>query len=193
MTLPDPIHLATCTLSRHVLYELLKVFLLSLTGLTAIWLVGGVVKEGLAQGVPVTHVAALVPYVLPDVLRFTIPVTMLLAATWVYGRMAGFNELIAVKSLGISPLEVLMPALVLGFLLSLVACWLNDVAVSWGRWGIQREVTSALGEIALNMLRTQQSYQFPGRFAISVKDVDGDRLVGVTVSMPGTGTCRGVR
>ena len=113
------------------------------------------------------------PYVLPNALRFTIPMTLLLAATLVYGRMAGFNELIAAKAVGISPTEIVMPSLVLAFLISLVTCWLNDVAVSWGRLGIQHVVTTGMEDIIYGALQTQQTFSLPGRFSITIKGIEG--------------------
>ena len=44
----------------------------------------------------------LVPYVIPSTLPYTIPVSLLFAATVVYGRLAGDNEIIAIKTAGLS-------------------------------------------------------------------------------------------
>ena len=68
-------------------------------------------------------------------MQFAVPGTMLLATTSVYGRMASYNEIVAVKSLGISPMVLVWPTLILATLVSFVAVVLNDVAVSWGTTG----------------------------------------------------------
>jgi len=173
-------------LPRYVLSELAKVFLISLAALTLMMIILGVVREAASQNLPLGAVVRLIPYILPDALRIAVPVTLLLAATCVYGRMSGSNEIVAAKSLGISPMAILWPAYIFAFLLSLVTVWLNDVAVSWGRNGRQRVVIDSVEEIAYGMLKAQGSYQSSG-FSINVKRVEGRRLILPIVSREARG------
>ncbi|MHB1035081.1 MAG: LptF/LptG family permease [Pirellulales bacterium] len=163
-------------LPRYVSLELLKVFSIALAALTLFMLLIGLVKEATNQGLGPAQIVLLIPYVLPDALRFTVPGTLLFAACSVYGRMSGANEVVAIKSLGISPMGILWPAFGLAFVLSLVSVWLNDVAVSWGRDGVRRVVLNAVEEIAYGMLRTQRSYS-TGQFSVVVKSVEGRKLI----------------
>jgi lipopolysaccharide export system permease protein len=180
------------TLPRHILFELLKVFAIALSGLTAIFLVGGIVREAMDRGLPLSQMGRLIPYVTLDVMRYTLPATLLLANTTVFARMAGGNEIVAIKALGISPLTIVMPALVMAFLVSLTNVWLNDVAVSIGRTGIQRIAIEAGEEIIYNMLRTQRSYN-SGPFSINVKRVVGKRLLRVNITLPMSGSALPIR
>ena len=169
------------TLPRYVLAELTKVFSISLAALTLMMIIVGVVREASMQSLPLAQVVQLLPYILPDALRIAAPVTLLLATTFVYGRMSGCNEVVAAKALGISPMALLWPAYIAAFLLSLVTVWLNDVAVSWGRAGVQRVVIESVEEIVYAVLRTQRSYN-SSDFTISVKRVEGRRLIRPIVS-----------
>ncbi len=169
-------------LTRYVLLELLKVFLVALTGLTFMLLIVGLVKQARDQGLGPQQVLLLIPYILPDMLRYTIPATILFAASSVYGRMSGSNEVVAIKSLGISPMAVIWPCFVLSFLLSLLTVWLNDVAVTWGQNGIQRVVIESVEDIVYTMLRTQRSYT-SRNLSIMVKAVDGKRLIQPTFNI----------
>jgi len=173
-------------LTRYVLIELAKVFLVSLTALTLFMIVVGLVREAAAQNLPLGEVLRLIPYILPDALRVAVPVTLLLATTVVYGRLSGSNEVVAAKALGISPMVLLWPTFIAAFLLSLVAVWLNDLAVSWGRNGAQRVVIEAIEDIAYSMLKSRRAYSSP-RFAINVKRVEGRRLLCPTLSLPARG------
>ena len=170
------------TLPRYVLFELNKVFFVVLVALALLLIIVGVVQEGTRQNLPLGQLVNLIPYILPDSLRYTLPVALLLATTTVYARMAGFNEIVAIKSLGISPTVILWPTYIVAFLVSLVTVCLNDVAVSWGRHGAQRVVTEAVEEIAYSMLRSQHSYS-TSRFAIYVKRVEGRRLLSTRLSL----------
>jgi lipopolysaccharide export system permease protein len=162
--------------SRYVLRELLKVFLLTLAGMTVLMLIVGVAHEAIRQGLGPEPILKLVPYATPNALRFAVPGTMLFAACSVFGRMAAGNEIVALKSLGISPMKVISPALALAFLVSLVAVWMNDLAVSWGRRGMERVVLHSVEQIIYGMLRSQSSYRTK-QFSVSVKDVEDRRLI----------------
>lgn len=174
------------TLPRYVLIELVKFFVAFVTGLTTLILTVVVVREALDRGLPLTWVPWLIPYLLPQALQASLPATLLLATTFVYGRMSGANEVVAIKALGISPWSILSPAYVLAILLSLGTFCIYDLAVSWGRSGLERVATDALEEIAYGMLRTQQCFSLK-RFAIHVKRVEGRRLLGMTLSIGGGG------
>ncbi|MCE9604871.1 MAG: LptF/LptG family permease [Planctomycetia bacterium] len=169
-------------ISRYVLFELLKIFSLSLGVLTLLFILIGLVKEARAQGLEPQQVVQLIPFVLPDALRYTVPATILLAACMVYGRMSSSNEVTALKSLGISPMTILWPVLILSFILSVATVWLNDLAVTWGREGVRRVVLESVEEIVYGMLRTQRTYSANG-ISIVVKRVEGRKLISPTISL----------
>jgi lipopolysaccharide export system permease protein len=145
-------------ITRYVLGELLQVFLVALSALTLFMLVVGLVKEAQQQGLGMMQIVALVPYVLPEAMRFAVPGTMLFAVASVFGRMSATNEITALKAAGITPMATIWPAAFLAVVVSLVSVWLNDVAVSWGRDGIRRVVVGSVEEIVYGRLRQQRSY-----------------------------------
>jgi lipopolysaccharide export system permease protein len=173
-------------ITRYVLSELLKVFLVSLAGMTLFFLLFGLVKEAYQEGLGLKQILLLIPYVLPDALRFSVPATILFGACSVFGRLASGNEVIAIKASGISPMVLLWPAIALAFLVSLVAVWLNDVAVSWGRDGMTRVVIESVEEIAYGRLEMQHSYSSKS-FAINVHDVVGKKLINPTITFQNSG------
>lgn len=169
-------------IGRYVLSELLKIFTLSLGVLTLLFIIVGLVREARDQGLEPTQVVQLIPFVLPDALRYTVPATILLSACMVYGRMSSSNEVTALKSLGISPMTVLWPILIFSFVLSVATVWLNDLAVTWGREGVRRVVLESVEEIIYGMLRTNRTYSSKD-VSIVVKRVDGRKLIAPTISM----------
>ena len=163
-------------LTRYILFDLAKVFLATLIALTLLMLLVGMAQEIRNQGLGLGTVIRVMPYLLPNALRFAVPGTILFAACTVYGRMSASNEIVAVKSLGISPWVFLTPAVVLASLLSLFSVWLNDIAVSWGKDGLKRVVVESVEEIAYSMLRTHSAYSKSG-FSINAQGVDGRTLL----------------
>ncbi len=178
-------------LARYVLAEVLQVFLLVVTVLTAMLLLVGVGKEALEHGLGLGPIARLMPYILPKALLFAVPATVLFAVTSVFGRMSAAGEITALKALGISPTGILMPIGVLTIVLSLLTFCLNDVAFSWSEQGIKRVVTDAVEEIAYSVLRTKKSFYSP-QFSVTVMRVEGRRLISPTFSFQGGATSRQV-
>lgn len=173
-------------LTRYVVWELLKQFLAALSAMTGLVMLVGVAQEAINHGLGPLPILRMMPYILPDALRFSVPATILLACCSIYGRMAGMNEIVAVKSLGISPRVLMWPGLAIAFVVSLVGVWLNDIAVSWGRIGVRQVVIQSVEEIAYGMLRTQRTYS-DRKFSINVKNVEGRRLIRPTITFHSSG------
>lgn len=143
----------------------------------------GVARELIRRGLGPVAVVQLLPYVLPISLQFAFPATALFSVCCVYGRMASDGEVATVKASGITPLKLLQPALVFAALLSPVAVMVSDLAVSWGRPGVNRVVLMSIEDIAYRVLESDHSYISEHGFSIHVNDVDGRTLVQPTITI----------
>src|SRR5499426_1337705 len=101
-------------LFRMILWELFKVFVLSLVGITGILLMAGIIAEASQQGLGPKQILAAIPLLIPSTLPYTIPATTLFATCVVYGRLAADNEILAIKAAGVNILKVVWPAVLLG-------------------------------------------------------------------------------
>src|SRR6476620_12743705 len=106
-------------LQRMILWELTKVFVMSLVGITGILLMAGIVAEASQQGLSPEQILAAIPLLIPSTLPYTIPATTLFAACVVYGRLSADNEVLAIKACGVNLLHVVKPGLILGLVMSL--------------------------------------------------------------------------
>jgi lipopolysaccharide export system permease protein len=172
------------TLTRYVVWELLKILVIWLGLFTGLLLFVFLGLEATRSGVSPAIVVQLVPFLLPQTLAYAIPATTLLAVCIVYGRVSAANEVVAIKSLGIKPIALAWPAFALSFVLSLVCVWLNDIAFSWGETGMRRVVIQSAEEIVYGMLRTNRVYSSK-RLSILVRDVEGRRLVRPVITING--------
>ncbi|MEO1617917.1 MAG: LptF/LptG family permease [Planctomycetota bacterium] len=173
-------------LTRYILAEIIKIFVVALIALTLLILLIGVGRTLLREGLGPVAIIRLLPFVLPISLQFAFPATALFAVSCVYGRMAGDGEVATVKASGISPLRLLQPALIFAFLLSPIAVFMSDLAVSWGRPGVNRVVMLSIEDIVYRKMRSQHSYTDDG-FSIHVRDVQGQTLQYPTVTIHGGG------
>lgn len=169
-------------MTRYILAEFFKVFLMTSAALTVVMVVAVVAQEAVRQSLGPQAALKLLPYSLPVALLYAIPGTTLFAACSIYGRISAANEMVAVSSLGISPLALLRPALLFSFLTSLLVVWLNDYPAAWGRQGIKRVVLESVEQIAYGMLRANRSYSTE-RLSINVAGVDGHKLLRPTLRL----------
>lgn len=163
-------------LTRYILWEVTAVFLTTLATMTAFLFVALIGKEAVENGLGLTPILRMLPYMLPQAMQFAVPGALLMATTSVYGRIAAFNEVVAIKALGISPMKLIWPVLGLGTAISLVAVLMNDVAVSWGDGGVRRIIVESLEDIAYGRLRTMHSFS-NDRLKVNVTAVAGRQLI----------------
>ena len=79
-------------LQRYILLELLRVFIFVLSVMTVLLVFVGVFSQVTDKGLGPVQVLQILPYVVPSLFPFTIPATLLLTVTIVYGRIAGDQE-----------------------------------------------------------------------------------------------------
>ncbi len=173
-------------LTRYVVFDLLKVFLLILTGLTLLIFVGLIGKEAVEKGLGLGPLLRMTPYLLPQAMQFAVPGTMLLATTYVYGRLSTYNEIVAIKALGISPMVVIWPTLVLATLVSFAGVYINNLAVSWGTRGVQRVFVESIEDVVYGHLQMHRSYS-SGKLSIIVRGVEGKKLRQPTLVIAASG------
>lgn len=106
------------TLYRYLMKELFPAFLLGLVGFTFILLTGRILQLTdlfVNKGFPLTHILALLYYLLPSFLVLTIPMATLLAVLLTFSRLSSDNEITAMKASGVSLYQLAPPVITLSF------------------------------------------------------------------------------
>lgn len=168
--------------TRYILSELWRIFGLAVMALTFLLAVGLGAREGLNRGMPPALILRMLPYMIPEILGITTPIAVLLAISQVLGRVSGTNELIAVRSAGLSPMVVVRPAIVFAYFISLFTVWSYDLAATWGRSNVRRVAVEALEEIVYAKLKREKGYESE-KFVIKVMGLDGKRLLRPTITI----------
>ncbi|HXG12705.1 MAG TPA: LptF/LptG family permease [Gemmataceae bacterium] len=165
-------------LHRMIFGELVKVFLLSLVGITGILLLAGIVAEATQQGLGPAQVLMIIPLLIPSTLPYTIPATTLFATCLVYGRLSHDNEILAIKAAGINVLKVVWPGVLLGILMSLVTMGLYYRLIPYTQARLRQAVLQDVQEFLYAMLKRDNRIrhaQLP--YEIYVKRVQGRKLI----------------
>lgn len=164
------------TLQRYILLELVRVLVLIVGGLSLLLVFVGVFQEAVERGLGPLQALAIVPYVVPSMLPFTIPATLLLSVCIVYGRLSADFEITAAKAAGVKVTSLLFPAFFLGAVLTVCSLILNDQVIPWSMANIQRIVTLAMEDIFFDVLSSQNLVEYPSHgFSVSVSGVDRDQ------------------
>lgn len=125
---------------RYILREMLSSLGLGLLLFTLVLFAGRLLKLMelmVTRGVPTGTVLTLFLYLLPSFLVITVPMAVLLAALSAYGRLAGDNEVLALRAAGWSLYRLIVPGLLLGGLAAVVGVSLSLVALPWGNHGFR--------------------------------------------------------
>jgi len=116
-------------LKNHIATEWFTLFALALLIISFILVVGNIVKlveMVVTKGVDGLTVLKLFFYLLPSLLIFSIPISILCATLLSFGRMAYDNEITAIRSSGISLYPILLSILMTGVMFTLLCLYLND-------------------------------------------------------------------
>jgi lipopolysaccharide export system permease protein len=172
-------------LDRYVCRQVLLTFSMAVGILSIVLVLGNVFKELLNllvnHNVPVEFILSFIGYILPFSLTFTIPWGFLTAVLLVFGKMSAENELIALRSNGVSMLRICFSVFGLALVCVGICLWINvDVAPR-----AQVKMKDALYNIAtsnpLAMFRSDKIIEeFPNR-KIYVERNEGRELHNIYV------------
>ena len=115
------------TLNLYVTKAFLATFLTAI-GILTFGMTGArlmKVFEYISSGVPAVNAFTFLLYVLPIVLAFTIPWAALVSVMLVFGRLSADNEITAMRSSGISILQIVSPIIVIAFFLTCICLYLQ--------------------------------------------------------------------
>jgi lipopolysaccharide export system permease protein len=167
--------------NRYILWDVLKLFSMTAFAMTLVISLGLVGQQLVMEGIGWLAIIKLLPFICLIALQFSLPATLLFSVCCVFGRISADNEIVALKSAGISPFRVIRPMVILGFLVSVPAVWINDLAVSWGSPGVEKVILRSLEEVLYNRLRARRSYETDKGFTIHVQDVENRWLIQPTI------------
>lgn len=162
-------------LHRYVMGEVIRAFLMALTTMTTVLMLFMVMTEALKMGLGPHDILTLIPFVIPSTLAYTVPVSMLFAVTVVFGRLASDNEVIAVKTAGLSAMTILWPAIFMGAALSASLLYLNNDFIPRCNTNAKLAIFKNFEDAFYKYLKIDKGFTNPEwPFLIFVLDVDLD-------------------
>ena len=154
--------------------------------LSLVLVLGNIFKELLDllinnPDVPISTVLAFMALVLPFSLTFTIPWGFLTALLLFFGRISADNELIALKSNGVSVPRLCVPVFVLAISLTLVCFWINIEVAPRAEQAMTRAIVDIATSNPTSLFQADEVVdKFPDR-RVYVGGKDGDKLLNIIV------------
>ena len=135
-------------IDRYLGKEIAVTTLIAVSVLSLVLVLGNIFRRLLDllvnHDVPIEYILSFIAYILPFSLTFTIPWGFLTAVLLVFGKLSAENELIALRSNGVSITRICVPVGVFAFVCTMICLWINvEVAPR-----AQEQMQSALFHIA---------------------------------------------
>ena len=172
-------------IDRVISRELLVNVLFAIVVLSLVLVVGNIFRKLLPllvnHDVPVEYLISFIAYVLPFSLIFTIPWGLLTAILLVFGRLSADNELIALRSNGVSITRICVPLVFIAGICTLICLWLNVQVAPAAQEKLRSTIFDLATRNPMALFGSDQVIdQFPGR-KIYVGKKEGNKLDNIIV------------
>lgn len=138
----------------------------------------------LNKGIGIIDMLKIIGMSLPEVFSFTLPTSALAAVVLALGSFSQNNELRAMKAMGINPLNIMIPILMVAFLLSVFAFVFNDQVVTEASFLKRKLVKQVLFKNPSALFEPNQFVKDFKGYIFHVKGVSGNRLEQVIIYQP---------
>lgn len=172
---------------NYILKEFIGPFCLSILVFTSILVMGNIIQIAdliINKGVGGYYILKLLYFLIPSLLIFTIPMSLLTATILAFGKLASDNEIVAMRASGISFFRISFPALVVAVLFTVGNIQLNEKVLPESGF----EARKLVKEIGF---RNPTALIEPGVFIRGFKDyvifiygMDGNKLKNIRVYQP---------
>jgi len=172
-------------IDKFVSRELLVSVFFAIAVLSLVLVVGNIFRKLLPllvnHDVPLEYLIAFIAYILPFSLIFTIPWGLLTAILLVFGRLSADNELIALRSNGVSVPRVCFSLVGIAVGCTAICFWLTVQLAPAAQLKLKSTIFDLATRDPMALFGSDQVIdQFPGR-KIYVGKKEGNRLENITV------------
>ena len=115
------------TINSYIARNMLATTGMALGILTFVLLSGHFYRafELLSRGVPLSKLLEVIGLLLPEILRIVLPLALLVSTVLVFSRMSADSEIIALKSMGVSIWQTVLPALAISLVFTALCLFLS--------------------------------------------------------------------
>lgn len=150
--------------------------------LNFIFLAGYLVKAAdliIGRGIPLSETLKVLMLAMPAMVSYTAPLSLLTGTLIVFGGFSQYNELRAMKAAGIHPIRFMMPAMVIGFLMTIAMFIFNDQVIPGSRYELRRSFKKLAIQHPMALIEPGRFVQLTDSIIFYAKDVKKGELADV--------------
>ncbi|MCG8686181.1 MAG: LPS export ABC transporter permease LptF [Desulfobacterales bacterium] len=159
----------------YIFLELVPPFVISLFFLTFVFLmtrIPEITNMVVNYNSNVTDILMMIGFTLPRFMEFTIPMSAMISILLTFMRMAGENEIVALKGAGTSLYKLLPPVLLFCIVTMVLTMWITVYGVSWGKLSLKKKSLELARSSIDAALQERQFNSQLDRIMIYVSHVD---------------------
>ena len=126
----------------YIFFELVPPFIISLFFLTFVFLmtrIPEITNMVVNYDTSIWDILMLIGFTLPRFMEFTLPMSAMISILLTFMRMAGENEIVALKGAGASLYRLLPPVIVFSVAATILTMWITVYGVSWGKLSLKKK------------------------------------------------------
>ena len=172
-------------LDRYIGREMSYTTLFGVSVMTFVLVLGNLFKQLLDvminQSVPLELILSFVAYIIPFSLTYTIPWGFATAVLLVFGKLSAENELIALKSSGVSITRICLPVAALALVCAGICLWINISVAPRAQNNAKNAMVRVATQDPMSLFGSDQIIaEFPGK-KIYVQGKNGPELKNILV------------
>ena len=170
-------------LQRYVARELIQAFLLIFIILFAIVTLTGPFFEFHKeyQTIGAGFLADVLPYFIPQAVSYIIPIAILIAGVFVFGRLSEDNEIMVIRYSGVHLSKIIWPLILFGLALSILVIWLNVFVIPHTQSATSFLTINTIKNSIMSPSLINRTIKLPGGYQIYYNDIIGNSLKDVSV------------
>lgn len=175
------------TLRNYTLKELTGPFFLSLFIFTFILLMGNMIKMAdlvITKGVNIFDILRLLSWLVPYLLTFTIPMSVLTGVLLGFGRLSQDNEIFTMRICGFSLYRIMFPVIIIGLIFSLLSFILNNKFIPQAHYETRRIAKEVGIKNPASVLESGTFIKAFEKYIIFVYKIKGNKLYNIRIYEP---------
>jgi len=177
-------------LQNYILKELVIGFLVAFLVFTFILLVGNLVKFAelvMTRGVDLVSALKLFLFLMPYLMKFTIPLSLLTSTILVFGRLSADREIVAMQASGIRLFKLAFPVVVFSLLLSMGSILLNNQLIPKAHFSYRKLLKEIGTKNPTGILEAGTFIEGFGDYVLFIYEIDKNILKNIRIYQPQEG------
>ncbi len=174
-------------LRNYFLKEFIGPLFLALGVLTFVMILGNLIKIAdmvINKGVDIMHVSKLLLFMIPYLLTYTMPISVLTAVLLSLGRFSSDNEITTIRASGIHLFSLIFPLLTVGLILSLVLVIFNDRVIPYAHFASRKTIMEIGVKNPTAALEPGIFINSFEKYILFIYRIDGNKMTNIRIYEP---------